>query len=46
MAEEIRQLAEKSQSPEVRRELFELVERFTRMAAHIERRHPDRAGHS
>lgn len=46
MAEEIRRLAETSQSPEVRRELFELVERFTRMAEHIERRHPDRAGHS
>lgn len=46
MAEEIGQLAEKSRSPEVRRELLDLVERFTRMAAHIERRHPDRAGQS
>jgi hypothetical protein len=46
VAEEIRQLAERTQAPEVRRELLDLVERFNRMAQHIERRYPWRTGQS
>ncbi|HUC10669.1 MAG TPA: hypothetical protein VL985_09630 [Stellaceae bacterium] len=44
VADEIRQLAERSQLPEVRRELLELAERFRRMAEHVERRYPCRSG--
>jgi hypothetical protein len=42
VADEIRDLAERSQLPEVRRELVDLADRFRRMAEHIERRHPCR----
>lgn len=38
MAEEVRQAAERSQLPEVRRELLDLAKRFERMAERAERR--------
>jgi hypothetical protein len=38
-AEEIRQFARRARTPEVIRELFELADRFVRMAAHVLRRH-------
>lgn len=44
VAKEIRLIAERAQLPDVRHELFDLAERFERLAAHIERRHPSRAG--
>lgn len=46
VADEIRQLAERAQDPEVRRELLDLVGRFRRMAEHIKRRYPCRAKRS
>jgi hypothetical protein len=42
VADEIRQIAERSRLPEVRRDLLDLAERFNRMAEHVERRHPCR----
>jgi hypothetical protein len=44
MAEEIGQLAERSQLPEICRELLDLAERFKRMADYVERRYPCRTG--
>jgi len=38
VAEEIRQFAERSQLPDVRRELLDLAERFERMAERADRR--------
>jgi hypothetical protein len=43
-AEEIRQFARQSQFQEIGEELFELADRFDRMAAHLERREKRRAG--
>jgi hypothetical protein len=37
VAAEIEQLAERSQTPDVRRELLDLAERFRRMAEHRDR---------
>jgi hypothetical protein len=42
IAEEIRQIAEAAQVPEVRRDLFDLAKRFRRMAEYAERRDPCR----
>jgi hypothetical protein len=42
-AEEIRQFAQQSRFPEIGEELFELADRFDRMAAHVERREKRRA---
>jgi len=46
MARKISELAIKSQIPDVRRDLVELAERFARMAAYVERRHPNGRGKS
>jgi hypothetical protein len=37
-AEEIRQFARQSRFPEIGEELFQLADRFDRMAAHLEKR--------
>lgn len=44
IAEEIMQMAGKTQDCEVRGDLLVLAERFRRLAAHIEKRHPNRRG--
>ncbi|HEY3911515.1 MAG TPA: hypothetical protein VGM07_16760 [Stellaceae bacterium] len=44
VAAEIRQVAERAQLPEVRRDLLDMAERFDRLAEHVERRDPCRAG--
>jgi hypothetical protein len=44
VAEEIRGLARNAQTPDVRREMLEIAERFDRMADYVERRYPDRSG--
>lgn len=43
-AGEIRDLASKAHLPEVRRELFELAERFDRMASYVEKHYPNTRG--
>ena len=43
-AAEVRALAHAAQLPEVRRDLFELAERFDRMARYVSRRYPHRRG--
>jgi len=43
-AAEIRALADAAQLPEVRRDLFDLAERFDRMARYVARRYPHRRG--
>jgi hypothetical protein len=44
VAKEIRDLATHVKTPDVRREMFEIAERFERMADYVERRYPDRNG--
>ena len=41
VSEEITQLAQKSQLPDVQRELLELAERFRRMADYVGKRYPN-----
>ena len=38
-AEEIKEVARRTRSPEIHDELFELADRYDRMAAHISQRH-------
>ena len=42
IAAEIKDFATRAQVPEVRRDLLDLAERFTRMAEFVERRYPAR----
>ncbi len=44
LAAEIRQLGQRAQTPEVRRDLLDMAERFDRLAEHVERRDPCRTG--
>jgi hypothetical protein len=44
VAKEMRDLATHAQNPDVRREMFEIADRFERMADYVERRYPDRSG--
>ena len=43
-AGQIRALASNAGLPEVRREMFDLAERFERIADYVERRYPERGG--
>jgi hypothetical protein len=44
VAKQIRDLATNAQNPDVRHEMFEIAERFKRLADYVDRRYPDRSG--